>query len=98
MVFLTSLPFLPAKAQQVPDSGPQPNQPLEKPVNPGESNQPTPKATVQQPSKERRDDRVYINEIYPEYCRSYFLSRDWVSLFEYQRGMYRCKYGDDLWH
>lgn len=98
VVFITTLQFLPAKAQQVPDSGPSQSQPSEKPANSGESSQSTPKAAIQQPVEERRDDRVYINEIYPEYCRSYFFRRDWVSLFEYQTGMYRCKYGNDRWH
>ncbi len=48
-------------------------------------------------SKPRDDDRVNIDEIYPEYCRSYFFNRDSVSLFEYREGMYRCFHGVDQW-
>ncbi|MDX2244328.1 MAG: hypothetical protein NW224_26950 [Leptolyngbyaceae cyanobacterium bins.302] len=48
-------------------------------------------------AQEKRDDRVYISDIYPEYCRMYFHRQDWVSLFEYREGMYRCKHGNDRW-
>jgi len=58
------------------------------------SNQ-APNTNTNQATNERRDDIVYINEVYPEYCRSYFSRRDYVSLFEYRETMYRCLYGND---
>jgi hypothetical protein len=53
-------------------------------------------ATRSQPPQD--EVRVYISDVYPEYCRSYFARRDWVSLFEYREVMYRCLYGPDRWH
>ncbi|MBF2027670.1 MAG: hypothetical protein IGS48_13025 [Oscillatoriales cyanobacterium C42_A2020_001] len=74
-----------------------PKQPAAMPNQPDSS---TPKVPPQaQPSQQsahRKDsDRVYISDVYPEYCRLYFHRRDWVSLFEYQTIMYRCLYGTD---
>lgn len=63
--------------------------------NTQESNSQPANSNVERSPDERRDDRVYISEIYPEYCRSYFVRRDWVGLFEYREGMYRCLYGND---
>lgn len=70
------------------------------PNPPASADHPKPSNTKpEQPSQPNRDDdRVYIEDIYPEYCRSYFLRRDYVSLFEYREGMYRCLYGNDRWH
>jgi len=73
------------------------NQPTATP-NPANLSPPKPAKQAQpsEPSSNQQEsDRVYIKDIYPEYCRSYFSSRDWVSLFEYQTGMYRCLYGTD---
>ncbi len=41
------------------------------------------------------NDRVDVEDVYPEYCRVYFPSRGTVSLFDYRERMYRCLYGVD---
>lgn len=58
--------------------------------------QPKP-AAAERSTDPLQEDRVYISDVYPEYCRSYFFRRDWVSLFEYRETMYRCLYGPDRW-
>lgn len=73
--------------QKQPAATPDPANPS--PPEPAKQSQPS------EQSSKRESDRVYIEDIYPEYCRSYFHRRDWVSLFEYQTGMYRCLYGTD---
>lgn len=74
----------------------QPNSPES--TNPKQSTSPQLEGQkLESSSNQRRDDRVYIKDIYPEYCRMYFHRRDWVSLFEYREGMYRCFHGGDRW-
>ncbi|MDX2232763.1 MAG: hypothetical protein NW220_24240 [Leptolyngbyaceae cyanobacterium bins.349] len=99
-LLLATLQIPPVVATEIPGSGtPQtqasPSPPPPAGDRPAEADQTTPPATPAPTSETRRDDRVYISEIYPEYCRSYFSRRDWVSLFEYREGMYRCLYGND---
>ncbi len=69
-----------------------PNLATPSPPGPTKQSQPSKQSSNQNVSDR---DRVYIEDIYPEYCRSYFHRRDWVSMFEYQTGMYRCLYGTD---
>lgn len=88
----------PVSAQETLNSPQQERLNQERPLSPSEPNRPSPQTETEQNANERRDDnRVYISDIYPEYCRSYFLRRDYVSLNEYYAGMSRCKYGNDRW-
>jgi hypothetical protein len=91
-----------AKANEPPATTPS-NPPAQgQPTVPTDStNPPSPDATSKQPppskpiASDRDEERVNINEIYPEYCRAYFPFGRSVSLFEYREGMYRCFYGVD---
>lgn len=86
-----------ARAGELPTPTVQQNPP-EQPMNPLEKSPPqTESKKPELTPSQRRNDRVYIKDVFPEYCRMYFHRRDWVSLFEYQRGMQRCFYGNDRW-
>lgn len=90
----------PAMAQGTNNSPQQERTNQEQPASSSEANRQSPQTGTEQTANDndrRDDDRVYISDIYPEYCRSYFLRRDYVSLNEYYAGMTRCKYGNDRW-
>lgn len=80
--------------QATPTHSPAPVSPQAQPTP---APQPSPNASDRATPQQSRpnDDRVYLEDIYPEYCRSYFHQQDWVSSFEYREGMYRCRYGND---
>jgi len=85
-----------ASANQASDSPSQINSTPEQPAPPpAETNRQAPQNTTERSQNESDDDRVYISDVYPEYCRMYFHRRDYVSLFEYRETMYRCLYGPD---
>ena len=77
------------------DSTVQPSRGQEQPVNSVPASGPSDNPANTSPDRRQDDNRVYISDIYPEYCRSYFFRRDWISLQEYHAGMYRCLYGVD---
>lgn len=106
VVFFLSMGFvgltvphpLMATANESPNSTTPQTQAQPQPVTPpGETNRQTEQTSETRSQDPQNEDRVYISDVYPEYCRSYFLRRDWVSLFEYREVMYRCLYGPDRW-
>lgn len=87
-----------ANANESPTSATPQTQTQPQPVTPPSETNRQPEQTPTTRSQDpQNEDRVYISDVYPEYCRSYFLRRDWVSLFEYREVMYRCLYGPDRW-
>lgn len=98
LTVLTGTANLVASANESADSpNPKPAISEQPAPTPTEPNQQTEQKPSERSPQERNDDRVYISDVYPEYCRMYFHRRDYVSLFEYRETMYRCLYGPDRW-